>query len=124
MEFAIPPTTPPILSQRGRVAALVCAVGVVGAGAAHHHHDGWELLAAVLAGVRGLLGAFVGLVAASVGAVGVALASGRRQLLNVGELMSAILAVVILLFHVCFSSCRFLAGCRCGAYCNGCHGGG
>ena len=124
MELAIPPTTPPILSQCGRVAALVCAVGMVGAGAAHHHHDGGKLFAAVLAGVRGLLGAFVELVAASVGAVGVARASGRRQLLHSGELMSAILELVIFLFLVRFSFCRLWAGCRRSAHCHGCHCGG
>lgn len=71
-----------IFSQRGRVASLVGSVGVVGACSAHHHHDGGELFAAVLAGVGSLLGAFVELVASAVGTVGVARACGRRKLLH------------------------------------------
>ena len=52
---------------------------MVDALSAYHHHDAGELLAAVLAGVLGFLGALIELVAAFIGAVRMAGTGGGGE---------------------------------------------
>lgn len=78
---------------------LVRTFGMIHTWSARHHHDAGELLPAILAGVLLLLRAFIQLVAALVGAVGVTGASGGCELADIGELLPAILTITILSFH-------------------------
>ena len=79
--------------------SLVTSLGMVDALSAYHHHDAGELLAAILAGVLGFLGSLIELVAAFVGAVRMAGTGGGGERPHVGELVPAVLTIVIFLFH-------------------------
>lgn len=79
--------------------AFVCTFGMVDALSSDHHHDAGKLFPAILAGVFFLLRAFVQFVTAFVGAVGMAGASGRSELADIRELLSAIFTVIIRSFH-------------------------
>lgn len=84
--------------------SFVAAVGVVGAGATGHEHDGGEGATAVFAGVLGFLTAFVEFVTTSVAAVGMACTGGTDELPDVSEAVTAVFAIIvchsILLFRV------------------------
>jgi len=56
--------------------ALVHSLGMMRTGAAHHQHDGVELMTAVLAEIGAFLSALIQFVVAAVAAVGVTGAGG------------------------------------------------
>lgn len=59
--------------------AFVRSLGMVDALSAYHYHDAGKLLAAILAGVLGFLGALIELVAAFVGTVRMAGTGGGGE---------------------------------------------
>lgn len=75
--------------------AFVRAFRVAGARGGGHQHYGREGAAAVLAGVLGLLGAFVEFVIAFVDSVRMSGAKGMGELVHRGEFVPAVLAVVV-----------------------------
>ena len=79
---------------------FVCAFGVVYALLSGHYHDIRELLAAILAGVFLLFAAFVELVTAFVAAVRMTGTGSGGELADIGELLSAIFAIVVLFFFI------------------------